>query len=185
MPPGCCGPSPTREVHFHVSALPVSLSANKVEEIMWYIYVKEGCLRLCIKTHRINFTTSFKVALWSWRRKLQAMPAGRADLQHHPPQGGKHADVTRRWIMCTSLYFPLEVGYKWKSRDGCPCGTLSHLCMSCGHCGVRCWKILPPPASITQGCGQGTWLLTFGLMGSLACAACQICFSCLFLMFQL
>lgn len=183
MPPGCCGPSPTREVHFHVSALPVSLSANKVEEIMWYIYVKEGCSRLCIKTHGINFTTSFKVALRSWRRKRQAMPAGRADLQHHPPQGGQHADVTRLWIMCTSLCFPLEVGYKWKSRDGCPCGTLSHLCMSCGHCGVRCWKILPlqPP----QGCGQGTWVLTFELMGSLACVACQICFSCLFLKFRL
>ena len=162
MPPGCCGPSPTREVHFHVSALPVSLSANKVEEIMWYIYVKEGCSRLCIKTHRINFTTSFKLALWSWQWKLQAMPAGRADLQHHPPQGGQHADVTRLWIMCTSLCFLLEVGYKWKVGMGVH-AAVSHLCMSCGHRGVRCRKVLSPPPSITQGCGQGTWVFTLDL----------------------
>lgn len=127
MPPGCYRPSPTREVHSMFSALSVSLSANKVEEIMWYIYVKEGCSRLCIKTHRINFTTSFKLALWSWWWNLQAMPAGRADLQHHPPQGGQHADVTRLWIMCTSLCFPLEVGYKWKSRMGVH-AALSPIC---------------------------------------------------------
>lgn len=42
---------------------------------------------LWVKTHRINFTTFFRLGLWFWWWKVQTIPAERANLQCHPLRG--------------------------------------------------------------------------------------------------
>lgn len=188
MPPGCCGPDPSREVHFHISTLPASLgrgrlSATKVGKIIWFVYVKEGCSTLCVKTHRFNFTIFFKLELRSWWWKVRAIPAGRTNLQHQPPWGGHHADGA----LC-SAYQPLlpAAGRLQVQKTGW--GSVQQSLPSVHYlCPLRCKALEDRAPQVTlrvRACGQEAWVLILGLIGSLACAGHQIYFCYLLFMFQ-